>query len=101
MIRVRVPLDLHAVTQDGASAFALATPLRVRDLLRLTVREAIGTRAPYEKFQRNVRQTFESFALGNFFMTVDDRIIHDIDAVVVCSGTVSVRFYSLPTRAFA
>jgi len=93
VIRVRIPLDLHAVAVDGSSAFALATPLRVRDLLALTVREAIGTRAPGEKFQRNVRQTLDGLEHGDFLMTIDDRIIHDPDDVVVCSGTVNVRFY--------
>jgi len=93
MIRVRIPLDLHAVATDGSSAFALATPLRVRDLLALTVREVIGMRAPGEKFQRNVRQTLDGFVHGDFLLMIDDRIIHDPDDVVVCSGTVNVRFY--------
>lgn len=93
MIRVRVPLDLHAVAADGSAAFALATPLRVRDLLALAVREAIGYRAPHDKFLRSMRRTLAGLAAGDFTIAIDGRNFADADATVVCDGTVDVRFY--------
>lgn len=93
MIRVRVPLDLHAVAADGSAAFAMATPLRVRDLLALAVREAIGCRAPHDKFLRSMRRTLAGLAAGDFTVAIDGRNFADADATVVCDGTVDVRFY--------
>lgn len=93
MIRVRVPLDLHAVATDGSSAFALATPLRVRELLAMAVREAIGALAPPDKVHRSVRRTLAGFERGDFAVTVDGRMVGDSDAVVVCEGCVDVRFF--------
>jgi hypothetical protein len=57
MIRVKVPLDVHAVALGGSGAFALATPLRIADLLEFAVREAVGLRAPHDKFSRSVHRT--------------------------------------------
>lgn len=93
MIRVRVPLDLHAVAADGSAAFALATPLRVRELLALAVREAIGSRAPSDKFMRSVHRTLAGLARGDFIVDVNGRSFVDADAVVVCEGTADVRFF--------
>jgi hypothetical protein len=93
MIRVKVPLDLHAVAQGGSGAFALATPLRIRDLLGLAVREAIGTRAPGDKFSRSVHRTLAGLAAGDFTVDVNGRGFADPDAVVVCDGIVNVRFF--------
>ena len=93
VIRVRVPLDLHAVAADGSAAFALATPLRVRDLIALAVREAIGMRAPHDKFLRSIHRTLAGLAEGDFTVDVDGRRFADADAVVVCGGTADVRFY--------
>jgi hypothetical protein len=90
---VKVPLDLHAVAADGSAAFALATPMRVRELLAFAVREAIGVRAPQDKFLRSVRRTLAGLAAGDFTVTVDGRTFHDADAVVVCEGTADVRFF--------
>lgn len=92
MIRVRVPLDLHAVAV-GDMAFALATPLRVRAILALAVREAIGALAPRDKFERSVRRTLAGLESGDYSVTIDGRLVRDIDAVVVCDGTVDLRFY--------
>jgi len=100
VIRVRVPLDLHAVGADGSAAFALATPLRVRELLALAVREAIGSRAPYDKFVRSVHRTLSGLADGAFIVDIDGRTFADADAVVVCEGTADVRFF-LTQRAGA
>jgi hypothetical protein len=98
VIRIRVPLDLHAVSADGSAAFALATPLRVRDLLSLAVREAIGARAPYDKFARSVHRTLAGLANGDFTVDIDGRTFHDADAVVVCEGTADVRFFLTQRR---
>lgn len=93
MIRVRVPLDLHAVSTAGSPAFALATPLRVRELLALAVREVIGERAPHDKFQRSVVRTLAGLAAGDFTVDVDGRHFADGDAVVMCESSVCVRFF--------
>ncbi|MGC9991363.1 MAG: hypothetical protein ABSD52_03050 [Candidatus Cybelea sp.] len=101
MIRVKVPLDLHAVVQGGSGAFALATPLRIRDLLGFAVREVIGTRAPRDKFSRSVHRTLAGLTAGDFTIDVDGRSFTDPDAVVVCDGTVAVRFFLSQRRRTA
>ncbi len=93
MIRVKVPLDLHAVSAGGSAAFALATPVRIRDLLRFAVREAIGLRAPHDKFLRSVHRTLAGLASGDFTIDVDGRTFADADAVVMCEGTADIRFF--------
>jgi hypothetical protein len=98
MIRVRVPLDIHAVACSGSGAFALATPVRVRDLLSLAVREVIGARAPQDKFTRSMRSTLLGLSSGRFTVAIDGREFTDADDVVVCGEVASVRFY-LPARA--
>jgi len=93
VIRVRVPLDLHAVSAAGSAAFALATPLRVRELLVLAVREAIGARAPHDKFQRSIHRTLSGLAAGDFTVDIDGRHFVDAEDVVMCAGCVDVRFF--------
>jgi hypothetical protein len=93
MIRVKVPLDLHAVVVGGSVAFALATPLRVRDLIAYAVREAIGTRAPHDKFLRSIHRTLAGLAAGDFTIDVNGRAFADPDAVVVCERSADVRFF--------
>ena len=93
MIRVRVPLDLHSVASVGCAAFALATPLRVRELLALAVREAIGTRAPHDKFMRSMHRTVAGLEAGDFTVDIDGRSFADADAVIVCEGVARVRFF--------
>ena len=97
MIRVRVPLDLHAISRNGSGAFALATPIRVRDLLSLAVREAIGAKAPADKFARSLRTTLLGLASGRFTVDINGRLFSDADAVVVCTDTADVRFF-VPSR---
>ncbi|HEV7179038.1 MAG TPA: hypothetical protein VGN11_04160 [Candidatus Baltobacteraceae bacterium] len=93
MIRVRVPLDLHAVAEGRSVAFALATPLRVRELLALAVRETLGVRAPRDKFQRSMARTLDGLANGDFTVDINGRHFADPDAVIVCEGTACVRFF--------
>ncbi len=88
-----MPLDLHAVAAGGSAAFALATPLRIRDLLKLAVREVIGARAPYDKFERSMARTLAGLAAGDFIVDIDGRTFADGNAVVVCEGSVAVRFF--------
>ena len=98
MIQVRIPLDIHAVAANGSGAFALATPLRVRDLVSLAVREAIGARAPQDKFTRSLRTTLLGLAGGRFYVDIDGRHFSDADDVVVCCGqTAAIRFF-IPSR---
>lgn len=101
VIRVKVPLDLHAVAIGGSAAFALATPLRVRDLLAFAVREAIGARAPRDKFLRSVRRTLAGLAAGDFTIDVNGRSFVDADAVIVCEGTADIRFFLTRRRSAA
>src|SRR5690348_7555274 len=98
MIRVKVPLDLRAVAVGGSSAFALATPLRVRDLIAYAVREAIGTHAPQDKFLRSIHRTLAGLASGDFIIDVDGRGFTDADAVVVCENSADVRFFLAKRR---
>jgi hypothetical protein len=93
VIRVRVPLDLHAVSAAGSAAFALATPLRVRELLALAVREAIGERAPVDKFQRAMTRTLAGLASGDYIVDIDGRSFSDGEVVVMCEGEAKVRFF--------
>ena len=88
-----MPLDLHAVTADGCAAFALATPMRVRELLALAVREALGERAPHDKYQRSMRRTLAGLEAGDFTVDINGRLFSDSNAVVVCEGTATVRFF--------
>jgi hypothetical protein len=101
VIRVRVPLDLHAVSAAGSAAFALATPLRVRELLALAVREAIGERAPLDKFQRSMTRTLAGLAAGDFTVDIDGRSFSDGESVVVCEGEAKVRFFVNARRSRA
>lgn len=90
---MRVPLDLHTVAAGGSTAFALATPLRVCELLALAVREVIGTRAPNDKFLRSMRRTLAGLDSGDYIVDINGRIFTDRNAVVVCEGTADVRFF--------
>jgi hypothetical protein len=101
MIRVKVPLDLHAVALGGSGAFALATPLRIRELLGLAVREAIGNQAPRDKFSRSVHRTLAGLAAGDFTIDINGRSFSNADAVVVCEGTVDIRFFLSQRRRVA
>ena len=93
MLRVAVPIDVSAVARTASAAFALATPLRVRDLLTAAVVEALGPRAPQDKRERVVRSTLAGLAEATYVVEIDGRVYHDPDDVVVCSGTATLRFF--------
>lgn len=82
---------------NASGAFALATPLRVRDVIALAVRETLGARAPQDKFARSMRTTLLGLSGGRFFVDIDGRHFTDADDVVVCRETVAIRFF-LPSR---
>jgi hypothetical protein len=93
MLRVAVPIDVSAVAATASTAFALATPLRVRDLLTAAVIEALGPRAPQDKRDRVVGSTLAGLAEGTYVVEIDGRVYTDPDDVAVCAGTVSLRFF--------
>jgi hypothetical protein len=93
MLRVAVPIDVSAVSRTASTAFALATPLRVGDLLAAAVTEALGPRAPQDKRDRVVRNTLAGLTSGTYVVQIDGRVYDDPDEVVVCSGTATLRFF--------
>ncbi len=99
MIRVAIPIDIGTVAATSCSAFALATPLRVDELLKLAVYEALGTRAPQDKRERGVRTTLAGLTAGEFVIDVDGRRYARPEDVVVCAHTAALRFFAtIPTR---
>ncbi|HZW52655.1 MAG TPA: hypothetical protein VFF00_01410, partial [Candidatus Elarobacter sp.] len=93
MLRVAVPIDVSAVSRTASAAFALATPLRVGDLVTAAIVEALGPRAPQDKRERVVRSTLAGLASGEYVVEVDGRVYRDPDDVAVCSGTATLRFF--------
>jgi hypothetical protein len=93
MLRVAVPIDVSAVSRTASTAFALATPLRVGDLLTAAVIEALGPRAPQDKRDRVVCNTLAGLADGTYVVEIDGRVYDDPDDVAVCSGTATLRFF--------
>ena len=94
MFRVAVPIDVSAVSSTASTAFALATPLRVGDLLAVAVIDALGPRAPQDKRERVVRSTLAGLRSGSYVVEIDGRLYTDPDDVAVCSGTVALRFFA-------
>ena len=93
VIHVRVPLDLNAIADGDASAFALATPLALVQILALAVRQSIGDRAPRDLFERNFERTLAALDSGDITVTVDGRECRRLDEVIVCGTNASVRFF--------
>ena len=62
-------------------------------MLGFAVREAIGSRAPYDKFLRSVHRTLAGLAAGDFIVEINGRGFSDADTVVVCEGTADIRFF--------
>ncbi|MEA2665178.1 MAG: hypothetical protein QOI11_2122 [Candidatus Eremiobacteraeota bacterium] len=99
MLRVAVPIDVSAVASTASTAFALATPLRVGDLVTAAVSEALGARAPQDKRERVVRSTLAGLADETYVVEIDGRIYTHPDDVAVCAGTVALRFFLRALRA--
>ncbi|MBV8689860.1 MAG: hypothetical protein JOZ59_07135 [Candidatus Eremiobacteraeota bacterium] len=93
MVRVNVPLDLSVVRSTACAAFALATPLRIDQIIALAVREAQGAKAPVDRIARCIRTTLAGFYAGHFFVDVDGRAFGDPRAVVMCERWANVRFF--------
>jgi hypothetical protein len=94
VIRVPIPIDVGTIAQTASPTFALATPLRVDRLLVLAVCEALGGRAPQDKRKRGIDATLAGFLAGRFVVDVDGRTYDRPDAVVVCAGVATLRFFS-------
>jgi hypothetical protein len=95
VIRVSVPIDVGTIAAMASSAFALATPIRVDRLLELAVSQACGARAPQEKRDRSIRTTLDGFRAGKFVVDIDGRLFDRPEAVVVCAGRATLRFFSI------
>jgi hypothetical protein len=98
MIRVTVPIDVAAVLRSDSGAFALATPLRVGELLSHAVLEALGPRAPQDKRERMIASTHAGLNDGAFVLEIDGRIYEHCDEVAVVAGVATVRFYRQERR---
>jgi hypothetical protein len=97
MIRVSVPIDLTAVVSNASAAFALATPLRLADIVATAVVVSLGARAPQDKRERAVRRTLDGLHAGEFVVEIDGRVYSDANDVVVCAGVIALRFFSRRT----
>jgi hypothetical protein len=75
--------------------------MRVREILALAVREAIGALAPPDKFARSVHRTLKGLSSGDYTVDIDGRSFVDPDSVVVCTGTADVRFFVKNRRSLA
>lgn len=63
----------------------------------MAVREALGSRAPQDKFSRSVRTTLAGLASGRFTVHIDGRSFQDENEVVMCGNIADVRFF-MPVR---
>jgi hypothetical protein len=97
MIRVSVPIDLTAVVANASAAFALATPLRLADIVATAVVVALGERAPQDKRERAVRKTLDGLHAGEFEVEIDGRLYREAHEVVVCTGVIALRFFARRT----
>lgn len=96
MIVVSVPIDVRAVASTASTAFALATPLRVADVVASAVIAALGPRAPQDKRERVVRRTLDGLRSGAFLVEIDGRTYANGEDVAVCSGHATLRFFARP-----
>lgn len=96
MIVVSVPIDVNAVAINASTAFALATPLRVAEMVVSAVIASLGPRAPHDKRERVIRRTLEGLRSGAFLVEIDGRTYASGDDVVVCSGQATLRFFARP-----
>ena len=81
------------VASTACTAFALATPLRIEELVALAVREAQGAKAPLDKIKRCIGATLSGLRSGSFLVDVDGRMFGDPRAVVMCERWANVRFF--------
>ena len=75
--------------------------MRVRELLELAIAQALGKRSPADRRQRNLATTLEGLVHKEFALDIDGRIYNDPEACIVCSGTVTMRFFSLRNNRFS
>lgn len=101
MIRVSVPIDVNAVLCADSSAFALATPLRVGELLTHAVLDALGPRAPQDKRERTIANTHAGLNAGEFMLEIDGKLFEHCDDVTVVAGFATLRFFRRERRSAA
>jgi type II secretory pathway component PulC len=68
-------------------------------VLEFAVREAVGLRAPPDKFSRSVHRTRAGLAAGDFIVEINGRRFADAETVVVCEKIADVRFFLTRRRA--
>ncbi len=93
MIRVSVPINVNAVAASESGAFALATPLRVEDMVRVAIVAALGPRAPQDKRERVIARTLDGLCAREYVVEIDGRVYNHGSDVVVCAGVVTLRFF--------
>ena len=93
MIRVSVPIDVNAVAASESGAFALATPLRVEDIVRVAIVTALGPRAPQDKRERMISRTLDGLCAREYVVEIDGRIYDHGSDIAVCAGIATLRFF--------
>ncbi len=100
MVHVAVPIDTELINTAQNRVFALATPMRVGELIRLAVIQALGKHAPEDKRERVFRTTLEGLETGRFSLDIDGRHYDNPESYVVCSGSVALRFFARNPQRF-
>jgi hypothetical protein len=98
VIRIAIPIDVGTIASTRCQAFALATPLRLAEILRMAVCEALGPRTPDDKLERSIDATIAGFDARKFVVDVDGKLYDDSEAVVLCAGSATLRFFSTEPR---
>jgi hypothetical protein len=93
MIQVSVPIDVNAVAASESGAFALATPLRVEDIVRVAIVTALGPRAPQDKRERVISRTLDGLCSREYVVEIDGRIYNHGSDIAVCAGVATLRFF--------
>jgi hypothetical protein len=94
VIRVTIPIDIGIIGATGSEVFARATPMRIDQLIVLAVHEALGMRAPQDKRERALQATLGGFTAGHFILDVDGRLFTNPNQIVVCTESVTLRFFA-------
>ena len=94
MVQVAVPIDLVTAVSARANVFAGATPMRVATLLELAIARVLGRHAPRDRRERALGVAVAGLRDGTFRLHVDGRFVTDPEAVVVCSGSATLRFFT-------
>ncbi len=55
---------------------------------------SLGSRAPQDKREREVRRTLDGLHAGKFVVEIDGRVYSNAHDVVVCAGVIALRFFT-------